>query len=420
MRARKEKDARIRRMTSSTARCIATAALSFGALLAAAPASAQPAPAFPNPAITLDGKGVTVNGTDGVTRLNFRFRVQELFSATSEGETDYGVKRTQLAVRRMRLRMEGTLRDPRLRVNVQLAFARGDLDQENTGIANVLRDAYVTWQFTPRFAASAGQAKLPGNRQRLVSSSEIQNADRSLVNSLFTVDRDVGIFTSYAAPIGRARIVARAALSSGEGRNAPAGDGGLAYTGRLELLPFGAFTNGGDYIEGDLAREPKTKLSLAVAASHNDRTTRTGGQLGTPLYEARSMTTYFADAMLKRRGAMVAGEYAHRQSPDPITRSGTLSRFVYAGEGWNVQASWLLPSSRFEPQLRYTSIVSARSIRGQSGTEATTESAVGTAFYFNGHRIKATGDIIHARYEQLLTARRRGDWTMRLGAEVGI
>ncbi len=381
---------------------------------------AQPAPAFPNPAITLDGKGVTVNGTDGITRLNFRFRVQEVFSATSEGETDFGVKRTALSVRRMRLRLEGTLRDPRLRVNVQLAFARADLDQENSGITNVLRDAYLTWQFTPRFAASAGQAKLPGNRQRLVSSSEIQSADRSLVNSLFTVDRDVGVFGSYAAPIGRARLVVRGAVSSGEGRNAPTGDGGLAYTSRIELLPFGAFTNGGDYIEGDLAREPRTRVSLAVAASRNDRTTRTGGQLGTSLYAPRSMTTYFADAMIKRRGVMLEGEYAHRLANDPVTRSGTLSRFVYAGEGWNVQGSWLLPSSRFEPQLRYTSVTPATSVRGQTGTEAVQESAIGSAFYFNGHRIKATGDLIHARYEALPTGRKRGEWTLRFGAEVGI
>jgi hypothetical protein len=93
------------------------------ALLAGATASAQPAPAFPNPAITLDAKGITVNGTDGVTKINFRFRVQQLASATIESETDDGVTRTNLAIRRMRLRLDGTLRDPRLRVNVQRSRA---------------------------------------------------------------------------------------------------------------------------------------------------------------------------------------------------------------------------------------------------------------------------------------------------------
>lgn len=385
-----------------------------------APVWAQPAPAFPNPAITLDGKGVTLGGTDGVTKLNLRFRVQELLSATTEGETDFGIGRTQMAVRRMRLRLEGTLKDPRLRVNVQLAFSRSDLDLESSGIANVVRDAYVTWQFTPHFAASIGQAKLPGNRQRLVSSSEIQTPDRSPVNALFTVDRDVGVFGSYATDVGTSRLVVRGAVSSGEGRNAASGDRGLAYTSRVEWLPFGAFTNGGDYIEGDLAREPHLKLSLAAGVSHNDHAVRTGGQLGTALYAPRSMTTQFADVMLKRSGVMVAAEYAHRLAPDPITRSGTSTRFVYAGDGLNVQASWLLPNRPWEPQLRYTIVTPATSIRTVAGVEALTETALGLARYVNGHRIKMNSELIHGRYQELVSMRRRGDWTLRFGVEVGI
>ncbi|MCA0377383.1 MAG: OprO/OprP family phosphate-selective porin [Gemmatimonadetes bacterium] len=395
---------------------IALAALS---LSAAAALGAQPAPAFPNPAITLDGKGITINGTDSVTRLNLRFRVQEVFAATSESDDDLSIKRSQFAVRRMRLRLEGVLKDPRLRVNVQLSFARGDMDQENTNFANVLRDAYVTWQFTPHLAGSFGQAKLPGNRQRLVSSSELQSADRSPVNALFTVDRDVGAFLAYSRDVGRARYVIRGAVSSGEGRNPQTGDDGLAWTTRWELLPFGAFTNGGDYFEGDLAREPRLKLSVAAGLSHNDRALRTGGQLGPALFVQRSMTTYFADAMLKRRGVMVAAEYAHRTAPDPITRSGANTRAVFAGQGLNVQASWLTRRN-WEPQLRFSSVTPARAIQGVSGIEATREGSVGLGRYVNGHRIKANGELFRTDYRNLALRTKRADWTLRLGAEVGI
>lgn len=401
-------------------RTLVAAVIAVAVSLCTRAAAAQPAPAFPNPAITLDGKGVTVNGTDGITRLNFRFRVQQLLSATSESETDLSVKRTQIAVRRMRLRLEGTLRDPRLRVNVQLAFARADLDQENTGFANVLRDAYATWQFSPHFAASVGQAKLPGNRQRLISSAEIQAVDRSIVNSLFTVDRDVGVFGAYSRDLGKLRWVARGAISTGEGRNAPSGDGGVAYTGRVEVLPFGAFTNGGDYIEGDLAREPRARLSIGAAASHNDRTTRTGGQLGTTLFAPRSMSTRWLDLMFKRRGLMVEAEYAHRTSPDALSMSGTTVRYVYAGSGTNVQASYLLPGSRFEPQVRFASVTPALAIRALPGAESVRETAAGFAWYVHGHRIKANADVVHGRFEDLARLRKRGEWTLRAGAEIGI
>lgn len=406
--------------TNRFARVAVASAISAACFIDSGPLSAQPAPAFPNPAITLDGKGISINGTDGVTKLNLRFRVQELISATSESEVDYGVKRTSITVRRARLRLEGILRDPRLRVNMQLAFSRIDLDQENSGVANVLRDAYVTWQFSPSFAASVGQAKLPGNRQLLVSSSELQHPDRSPVHSAFTVDRDVGVFGSYSHLIGKARIVARGAVSAGEGRNGPTGDDGLAYTGRFELLPFGAFTNGGDYIEGDLARESSVKLSLAGGVSRNDKAVRTGGQSGTPLYAPRGMTTHFADAMLKRAGVMLSAEYAHRLSPNPVTTQGALSRYVYAGEGVNLQASWLLPHRNWEPQLRFSAVTPAVSIRSQSGAEALAESSFGLARYVNGHRIKMNGEVIHDRYNDLLRLRKRGEWTIRGALEVGI
>lgn len=394
------------------------AAVLVGAMLAFR-LEAQPAPAFPNPSVTLDGKGITFYGTDSVSKVNLRFRVQELLSATSEGESDLGVRRTNLSVRRMRLRLEGTLKDPRLKVNVQLAFSRADMDIENTGIANVLRDAYLTWQFTPHLAGSFGQAKLPGNRQRLVSSSELQTPDRSPVNALFTVDRDVGGFLSYSNAIGRGRYVIRGAVTSGEGRNPAAGDGGLAYTTRWELLPFGAFTNGGDYVEGDLMRERSVKLSIAAGLSHNDRAARAGGQLGPTLFAARSMTTYFADALLKKRGVAISVEYAHRTAPDPITRSGATVRAIQAGEGVNLQASWLLPHRAWEPQLRFSSVTPALALQAIE-SEAARESAVGLARYVNGHRIKMNAEGIHGRYTMLSTGQRRGEWTLRFGAEVGI
>src|SRR5690606_39523031 len=67
----------------------------------------------------------------------------------------------------------------------------------------------------------------------------------------------------------------RGAISSGDGRNITASDRGLAYTGRLELLPLGRFTNGGDYFEGDLVREPKPKISVGLTLTSNQDAIRT-------------------------------------------------------------------------------------------------------------------------------------------------
>ena len=73
--------------------------------LATRTGSAQQAPMFPNPPITFDGRGVTVYSTDSVSRLTFRFRVQELFTGTTESESDFSLARTQLMIRRMWARL---------------------------------------------------------------------------------------------------------------------------------------------------------------------------------------------------------------------------------------------------------------------------------------------------------------------------
>jgi hypothetical protein len=387
----------------------------------AATLAAQPAPAFPNPAITLDGRGVTINGTDSVTRLNLRFRVQELMSVVSgrDDEGDLAVTQASVLVRRARLRLEGTLKDPRLRVNVQLSFARLDMDQENTGFANVLRDAYVTWQATPSLALAAGQAKLPGNRQRQVSSSELQLPDRSLLNARFTVDRDVGLFASWMHDFGHRRLVVRGALTNGEGRNPQPADAGLAWTGRVEFLPFGAFANGGDYVEGSAGvLQPDHRLSVAAAVSHNSRATRTGGQLGARLFAPRSMTTQFVDAVYKHNGLTVAAEYARRRSANPVTLSGADRRFVYVGDGVHLQASQLFPQWRLEPVVRVTRISASPSIRRYSGGESVDELGMGIARYVHGHRIKYQAEVQRTRFRGEATVRH--ETALRFGLEVGI
>ena len=78
------------------------------------------------PTVEVGEKGILVRGTDPFAYVAFRFRVQQLASATSESDDDLSIAATQFAVRRMRLRIESVLVDPRLKVNIQLSFSRGD------------------------------------------------------------------------------------------------------------------------------------------------------------------------------------------------------------------------------------------------------------------------------------------------------
>jgi hypothetical protein len=65
-------------------------------------------------------------------------------------------------------------------------------------------------------------------------------------------------------------------------------------------------------------------------------------------------------------------------------------------------------------------VTPAAAIRGVPGVEAVHERAVGVARYLNGHRIKTNAELIQGRYRVLPQGARRGEWTLRFGAEVGI
>jgi hypothetical protein len=165
-----------------------------------------------------------------------------------------------------------------------------------------------------------GQAKLPGNRQRLVSSQALQLVDRCEVNSIFNIDRDIGVQLHGKFKTGNVIIKPIFAFAKGEGRNILSNNiGGFSYTGKLEFLPLGEFASKGDYFEADLKRESKPKLAIATSANFNQGASRQK-QTGSFLldtageYMTNNLLTVFADATFKYRGFSFLVEYAYKKT----------------------------------------------------------------------------------------------------------
>lgn len=333
-------------------------------------------------------KGIQYTGDDSTFYINFRFRMQSRLKYTAVGGDDLGVESLEARIRRLRLRMDGYIYNPKFSYSIQLGFTRGDQDYDDTDVPNLVRDAVVFYNFTDNFYMAFGLNKLPGNRQRVNSSGELQFAERSLVNATFNVDRDFGIKAYYSPTIGSVPFHFKGAVTTGEGRVANTTDDGLAYTGRAEFLPLGEFTNGGDYYEGDLEYEETPKLSIGGGYSFNDRTTRvhgqTGGYLGAPL----TLKTSFYDAIFKYRGWAYQVEYMKRAVDDPITidRDGE-TIYAFKGQGVNQQLSYLINrDAGYEVASRYTWIKPHNDIRA---FEAQTEVVeLGLTKYFRAHRVK--------------------------------
>lgn len=387
-------------------------------LALAAPLAAQSTPrrdSLPK-AVDFNSRGIVLNGTDGFSYFALRFRVQQWAIFSTDDDQD-GVAGSQMAVRRARLRFESVMWDPRFKVNVQLSFSRGDMDFENSQIPNVLRDATVSWQATPNFVLMGGQTKLPGNRQRVISSGEQQFPDRSIVNGAFTIDRDMGVWARYTRGQRTRPVILTAAVTSGEGRAVATGNAGLAYTGRVELHPLGAFTGGGDNFEGDLAREQSPKLAVGVTYSHNEQGERAGGQLGKYLFEPRDMQVTLADVLLKYRGFAFASELARRQARDPITTDGAATRAILTGTGVTAQASYLFRNN-YEVGIRGSVVDPHRDVRAEF--ERQRQQSVVLTRYLHGHRVKLQGELIRDDWRDGVTAATHGGWTFRTSFEFGI
>lgn len=363
--------------------------------------------------------GISIS-KDSLFLLNLRFRMQNRFGLQTFGGDDLGVDVIDARVRRLRLRFDGYVLNERLQYYIQLSFSRADQELDQAFVAQTVRDAILYYRFSPAFYIGMGQAKLPGNRQRVVSSGNLQFADRSLVNNELTIDRDFGFFAYWSQNVTLGTVKLKSALTTGEGRGALPGNSGLAYTGRVEWLPFGDFTGGGDFSEGDLVREAKPKLSIAAGINQNHRAQRVGGQLGLDLYQARNITTFMADAVFKYKGWALSSEWINRKVDNPFTYNADSSsvRLVYKGSGINNQLSYYWPNGH-ELALRYTYLQPSAALAGFK--RQTEELWLGWNRYLNGHRIKAQVFVRYRWLDGQMELKHAGNhWATMLQVEFGI
>lgn len=357
---------------------------------------------------------------DSLFLMNLRFRMQNRAGFNTLGGDDFEINDFEMRVRRLRLRLDGYVMNPRFQYYIQLSISRADLDLEAGFIAQPLRDAILYYVVNDKFYIGFGQSKLPGNRQRVISSGNLQFADRSIANGIFTLDRDFGFFGYYTETFPNQSILQlKTAITSGDGRNAVAINNGLAYTGRIEYLPLGKFTNKGDYSEGDLEFEPRPKFSIALTYSMNQKAVRTGGQLGPQLFDERDMNTLIIDGVYKHLGWAVSGEYLKRTALNPITEneSGEI-RYIVVGDGLNLQVSRMV-SRKAELAVRYSNVLPSESIRALQ--QRTDTALMGYTYYMNGHRIKIQGNIGYKWLEGLSRFENAGNsWTGMFQVEFGI
>ncbi|MFL0086163.1 porin [Tenacibaculum maritimum] len=350
------------------------------------------------------GKGLfNLVGKENSWSMNIGARMQFLTIAKWDSDAD-GLSNpsSSFLVRRARLKFNGFAFSPTLKYKLELGLTNNDIGGVSEFTNNAPRyilDAVVKWNFYHNFELWAGQTKLPGNRERVVSSGNLQLVDRSLLNSRFNIDRDLGLQLRHHFRLSENIIVKEVlSIAQGEGRNITTGNlGGHQYTARVELLPFGEFSSKGDYKGGDLKREKKPKLAIGGSYDFNNNAVKNRSNQGSYMkndigfYET-NITTVFVDAMFKYKGFSFMGEYAYRDAKDPIAKNSDSSLTgdqVQVGSGINLQTGYLFPSN-WELSGRYTNISLDKAITAKNPENQYT---LGLSKYVAGHKLKIQTDV---------------------------
>ncbi|MCT4590452.1 MAG: OprO/OprP family phosphate-selective porin [Carboxylicivirga sp.] len=324
------------------------------------------------------GKGIRFKTDDDLFYLKFTTRIQTRWDfentlSNSNGEAEFENKAW---VKRARLKFDGYFLNKSLVYKIEYDLAGG-----------YVRDALFKYKKN-NLELWFGQGKLPGNRERVVSSGNMQLVDRSLFNKYYTLDRDAGIQLHHKFKLGNVLFYDRWAVSSGNGIRDNSMAPGVSLTGKFEVLPLGAFESKGDYKSADLSREETPKIALAAYTNYNANATKSRGQLGDIIGAETDLLNIGGDFLLKYRGYSLMIEAAKRTVTDGdefiLDDEGDVLAY-YTGYGANVQTGYVFKNN-WEISGRYA-------FTRPDYHDEITDYTLGVSKYIIGHNFKFQGDV---------------------------
>ena len=308
-----------------------------------------------------------------------------------------------LVFRRARLIFGGNLFTPNIKYKIQLTASPIELGWKNGAITrSPILDWYFTFDRLRDASLRVGQYKVPYNHQRMLRVTGMQFVDRSAANNEFTMDRDIGldIHSKDVAGLGHLRYYAGVYLGDGIALYGP-GDFGLAYVGRLEVLPFGQYD---DLEEADHERSLRPRMLIGGAFAYIGKDPHDNHSFGGQIpADGRKASTLNATADLNFRlaGFSFEGGFFWRKAIayTGVTALDTMGNPVAPVPGRNGlayfgQAGYLLPRLPLELGLRWGQIF------GQGDATVTSlkdQNELGAVFnyYFARHFLKLQLDYLH-------------------------
>lgn len=218
-------------------------------------------------------KGFRLETRDGNWQTNLQWRFQFRLTWPTSGDPrqvdDFAAdEEITFEARRLRMKIGGHGYRPWLKYYFEIDLQpTRDADDSNTSASARVIDWRVDVAKWKQFEARVGQWKIEYNRERVDSSGRQEFVERSIVNRIFTIDRQVGVgFRGRLFEGTHADMRYYAGVYTGEGRGVRNDDNNMMYVGRLQWNFMGRDLG---YRQTDVERTKLPTGSLAIAGSTN-------------------------------------------------------------------------------------------------------------------------------------------------------
>ena len=334
------------------------------------------------------GKGFEFHLYDDTYLLQIDFRGQ--FRAKVEQEefptlgNDFSDQNTTFGINRGRIKIGGHAFKPYYKFYLEQDIVGGNLLD-----FRVMIEKYVFLKL------KVGQWKARYSRERIISSGKQQGLERSIVNNVFTIDRQQGV-SLYGNLKGKdaANFNYWASVFSGTGRSGSSNDENtLMYLLRLQWNPNGEVLK---FLGSDIENHQKFISSIAIAGVTNtSKYTRfaTSGAGQLPGFEDGVNGQYKVDQFLfetafKFKGLSWQQEFHFKNIDDRVNveQTSLIGNYVQLGYFFNYSFSKFPENLEiFARQAYYDSNID---ISGNNNYEYT----FGCNWFFKGHKNKLTFD----------------------------
>jgi phosphate-selective porin len=308
---------------------------------------------------------------------------------------------TNFEARRLRMKIGGHGYQPWLQYyfEVDLLPSRDVDDSSASASARVIdwRADIAKWGWG---GIRVGQWKIDLNRERVDSSGRQQFVERSIVNRVFTIDRQVGIqIRGRAFDETRADLRYWAGVFNGEGRGVRNNGDGMMYMGRLQWNFLGRDLS---WRQTDVEYTELPTGSLAIAGVTNTGSCTRWSSSGcgnldgfespaTAASDQFEMDQYVQEFAFKYRGLSIQQELHEKTINDRV--SGTKYELTggYAQAGYFFHHLFPKVPAPLELALR-VAYVDEPNAADRSFENERREYTIGANWFFSGHNNKLTVD----------------------------